>query len=286
MIDACKGYLTPKRLGIVAYACVILHCLCGIVLTACTVDLRKSESVTFSCTVDSKASSAYKTQVDRSCFFRYDETYNSPLRLYAFVLLSIGLSVLISVIYSLVAWKRVDEIESNLAKENAENRRTVYVFTSYFVHLVLRALLGIILTVLQHAYFYRDGFDSKFSCNLAPTGQVTSSDINKGNGGSRNSTSITCENGTASEKMAWSIGLSVVNSIVAFIILIEVIYLLRRSVILSRHCEATWNIDLEFVTVYFLGKPYTSRVDQEGIVFRTKVLKICIYMQVDQQHSW
>ena len=36
MIDAFKDYLAPKRFGIVAYACVIVHFLCGLVFTAVT----------------------------------------------------------------------------------------------------------------------------------------------------------------------------------------------------------------------------------------------------------
>ena len=262
MIDAAKDYLTPKRFGIVAYVCIIVHFLCGLAFTVLTAILRAREDGKFSCFVDGQSTATYKKQVDQACFLRYDEAYNSPLPLYGFVLLSIGSTVLISVIYSLVAWKRVDEIESNyhkgqndsVATDQTQNMRTIYVFYSYFVHLVLRALFGIIFTVLQHAYFYPNGFDSKFACNLRPTDDVTPNGMNTSKSGSRNSTSFTCQNATASEKMAWGITVSILNCLVAIIILVEVVYLLRGFSILKCHCEDGWKSDSEFVTVHLLGK--------------------------------
>jgi hypothetical protein len=125
MIDAIKDYLAPKRFGIVAYVCVIVHFLCGLVFTAVTAALRASENGKFSCSVDAKSTATYKKQVDQVCFARYDQAYNSPLPLYTFVLLSIGLSVVVSIIYSLLVWKRVEEIESSNERQTdgeAEHR--------------------------------------------------------------------------------------------------------------------------------------------------------------------
>ena len=262
MIDA-KDYLAPKRFHIVSYVCAIVHFLCGSAFTVVTAVLRDGEKAKFSCSVDGKASTTHRIWVDRACFLRYDQTFNSPLPLYGFVLLSTGSAVLISVIYSLVVWKRVDEIESyherrtgGEVEDQTQNTKTVYVFYSYFIHLVLRALFGIIFTVLQHEYFYRNGFDSEFSCNLPPTDQVTTGDINTQKGGSRNSSSFTCENATASEKSSWGIIVSVLNSVVAFVMFLELIYLLRRFSILNRYSEYGWNDDSKFVTVYLLGKQY------------------------------
>ena len=171
-----------KRFGIVAYACVIVHFLCGLVFIAVTTALRASENGKFSCSLEAESTATYKKQVDQSCFARYDQTYNSPLPLYGFVLLSIGLPVLVSVIYSLIVRIRVDEIESSHERQNnaedesrGQNRRTVHVFYFYSVHLILRSLVGITSTVLQHIYFYANGFDFKFVCNLPPTDQVKTS---------------------------------------------------------------------------------------------------------------
>ena len=263
MLDAAKDYLAYKRFGNVAYTCIIAHLLCGLAFFAPAVYWWASEDGKFSCLVDKESTATYKEQVEQVCFLRYRQTYNSPLPLYGFVLLSIGSTVLIGVIYSLLVRKRVEEIESNHERETVDkaegrtnhDRRTIYVFYCYFVHLVLRALFGITFIVLQHSYFYPNGFDSKFSCSLPETDHVSTSDINAPKNTNRNSTSLTCENATASEKTLLGRIATVVNGIVVFVIILEVIYLLRRFPVLNRHSKKDGgNCDSKFVTVYLLGK--------------------------------
>ena len=262
LVYAAKDYLGFKRFGNVAYACIIAHLLCGLAFFGPAVYLWASEDGKFSCLVDKESTATYKKQVEQVCFSRYSQTYNSSLPFYGFVLLSIGSSVLIGVIYSLVVRKRVEEIESNHERKTAgraegctqHDRRTIYVFYCYFVHLVLRALFGIIFTVLQHSYFYPNGFDLRFSCNLQETDHVAASDIETPKNANRNSTSLTCENAIASEKTLLGIIATAVNGIVVFVTILEVIYLLRRFAILNRHSKDGGNSDSKFVTVYLLGK--------------------------------
>ena len=164
------------------------------------------------------------------------------LCIYGFVLVSIGLPVLVSVVYSQTVRDRVDEIESRDERQAAVNheqdRKTVYVFYFYFVHLVVRALFGIILTVLQHTYFYSNGFDFKFSCNY-------------------NTTLVTCENATASRKRLSGIFVSIINGVVAFVILVEVIYLSwRRLPFLNSRSGVGWSCDTDFVRANFFRKRY------------------------------
>ena len=263
MIDAVKDYLAWKRFGIVAYICVILHLLCGTAFIAVTVALRASENGKFSCSVDPKSTATYKEQVDQSCFSRYDQIYNSPVPLYGFVVLSIGSTLLVSVIYSLIVRNRVDEIESSLERQTDDEagnvhgddrrtRRTVYVFYCYFSHLVLRALLGIAFTVLQYKYFYPNGFDLKYSCNIPSTVQETSIiNTSKNVSPNLNNASVVCENGTASEKRLSGIFVSVVNIIVVLVMLVEVIYLGCHL-----HSQVSWTTDSEFVTDHLLWKRY------------------------------
>ena len=260
MMDAVKDFLVPKRFGIVAYVCVIVHFLCGLVFIAVTTALRASENGKFSCSLEAESTATYKKQVDQSCFARYDQTYNSPLPLYGFVLLSTGLPVLISVIYSLIVRIRVDEIESSHERQNnvedgSQNRRTVYVFYVYLAHLILRSLFGITFTVLQHIYFYANGFEFQFVCNLPPTDQAkTSKSMQTNVSRHMNSTSADCENATASEKRFSGIFMSVINITIAFIIILEVVFLLRRLSVRNRHPGDCWRCDNEFVTAYFLWK--------------------------------
>ena len=244
MIDAIKEYLAWNTFGTVAYVCVTVHLLLGSVLIAVTVGIRGSENGRFSCTVDPKSTATAKKQIDQSCLSGYDQIYNSPVPLYGFVLLSIISTLLVSVVYSLIVRNRVDEIKSNLEQQQAGNlhghdRRTVYVFYCYFSHLVLRALLGIMFTVLQYLYFYRNGFDLEYSCNIPPKSTL-------------NNVSVVCENATASEKRKSGILVAVLNSFIALVVLIEVIYL-------GSHClpsQVSWATDSEFVTDHLLNKRY------------------------------
>ena len=266
MIADAKEYLAWKRFGIVAYVCVILHFLCGSAFISVTVALRASENEKFSCSVDTKSTATYKEQVDQSCFSRYEQTYNSPVPLYGFVLLSIGSTLLVSVIYSLIVRNRVDEIESSFERQiddeagnlQGDDRRTVYVFYCYFSHLVLRALLGITFTVLQYKLFYPNGFNSKYSCNLPPPVQeIPAINTLKNVRRNLNNNSVACENPTASEKRLSGIFVSAVNIIIALIVLVEVVYLSCRCLrILNYNSQLSWTTDSEFVTDHLLRKRY------------------------------
>ena len=269
MIDAFKDYLAPKRFGIVAYVCVIAHFLCGFVFTAVTGALRASESGKFSCIVDTKSTATYKIQVDKSCFSRYEMVYNSPLPLYAFVLLSIGSTVFVSVIYSLSVSKRVDEIESTHEpgtsgsaenNQNGENVRTTYVFHLYFIHLVIRLMCGVIFTLMQYTFFYPNGFDLKFSCNV-PQKEVIPNQNSRRNTSRLNSTTVECVNPTASEKKLFGTIVFVINIIFTTVLVGEVIFLLRRLPVLNCRSGVNWS-DTEFVHSYFLRKEYRNVPDE------------------------
>ena len=180
----------------------------------------------------------HKKQVDQSCLTRYDQAYNSPRPLYGFVLLSVGPGILVSFFYSQIVSNRVDEIESSYERQNGgepesheSNSRAVFYW--YIGHLICRAFLGIIFMVLQYTYFYSNGFPFEFNCTY-------------------NGTVVSCENPTASQKRLWGILVCVTNNIVAFVVFVEVIYLLRRSH--NHRGESGWNVDYEFFTAYFFGK--------------------------------
>ena len=244
--DAVKDYLVRKGFGTAGYLCVIVHLLCGLALIVYTAVLTDSEKEKFSCQVDDKSTTVYKKQVDQSCFAKYHQAHNSPLPLYGFVLLSIGSGLLVSVIYSQIVSNRVHEIDASHERQNRgesqeQDRGTVHVFYWYSFHLVIRAFLGIIFTVVQYTYIYSSGFPLKFNCYYK-------------------STVVSCENATASQKWLSGILVCAINSGIAFVIFIEVIYLwVKRLPTSNNRHEPDWNVDYEFVTVYFLGKPYVNR---------------------------
>ena len=106
--------------------------------------------------------------------------------------------------------------------------------------------------------FFPSGFGFEFSCK-PPTGFTTKRAKNASDS-QFNSTSIACENATASDKhISWII-VSVLNTGFALTMLVEIIRLCRRF----PNCKYTvgWRCDTEFVTVYLLRKQNT-RVEIE-----------------------
>ncbi|XP_028413219.1 NACHT, LRR and PYD domains-containing protein 3-like [Dendronephthya gigantea] len=268
MLDAVKDYLTPKTFSIPAYVCLIAQLLCGPVLTGIVVALRVGEFAKFNCAVGPESAASYKTTVEKTCYSRYEEKYNSPLPFYGFVILSIWFPIFVAVIYSLSVRNRVEEISgSNDEPQNdaeagneVHNRRSFYVFYSYFFHLVIRLLFGLVFTILQYAVFFRSGFDFEFSCDQ-PASDVTSKIAKNASVSQLNSTTstITCENSTASEKQLWAGIVCALNTIFAAIIFVEVIHLCLRFPKNLRFWSKDGRVhDTEFITVYFSRKRYAQ----------------------------
>ena len=239
--------------------CLLSQLLFGVVLIFVTSSLHIKESTKFTCGVYPTSTATFKKLIDQACFLRYNKVYNSPLPLYVFASLSVPLPFLVSVIYSQIVRYRVDEIKSSCERQTGgvqENQRnTFYVFYFYFLHLVLRLLLGVIFSVLQQTYFYPNGFDFKFSCNLPSTEEGTLLNATTLN-------PVDCENPTAPQKRLSSTLMCLANTFVAFVIAVEVIYLCRRLPFCIYRSGGGWSSDGEFVTTYFLRKKYVP-VDLE-----------------------
>ena len=224
--------------------------------------LKTEEAGKFTCYVAPESTLIYKTQVDKACYSRYQQNYNSPLPFYWFVILSIWFPIIVAVIYSLCVRRRVEDIDpSNESQtqgqgeaENQVQNRTLYVYYFYFFHLAIRVLSGILFTILQYAVFHPSGFDFEFTCSLPPTG-FTSKIAKNASASQSNSTSIACENATASDKnISWVI-VTVFNASFAIIMFVEIIRLCRRF----PKCKYTvgWSCDADFITIYLLRKRYT-----------------------------
>jgi hypothetical protein len=224
--------------------------------------LKEAETGKFTCYVTPESTLIYKTQVDKACYSRYQQNYNSPLPFYWFVILSIWFPIIVAVIYSLCVRRRVEDIDpSNESQtqgqgeaENQVQNRTLYVYYFYFFHLAIRVLSGILFTILQYAVFHPSGFDFEFTCSLPPTG-FTSKIAKNASASQSNSTSIACENATASDKnISWVI-VTVFNASFAIIMFVEIIRLCRRF----PKCKYTvgWSCDADFITIYLLRKRYT-----------------------------
>ena len=291
MIDAVKDYLAPKTFGILAYVCSIVHVHCGLVFTGIAIALKEGEAEKFTCYVPPESTLIYKTQVDKACFSKYQQHYNAPLPFYIFVLLSTWFPIIIALVYSLWVRRRVEQVDSNINKTQADSEadsqvrnRTFYVFRFYFIHLVLRVLCGVLFTILQHALLYPRGFDFKYGCSL-PRTEFTPNIPKNASVSQLNSTSVTsvgCENAKAPEKHTLWLIVSVFNALFAFIISVEIIRLCRQfsvfDYIIGKEC------DTKFITVY-LSRKKDIRVETELISVYSNLQQCVDYYKRQVLHS-
>ena len=265
MMDSVKDFVSPKRFSIWSYICVILHSICGVILIGITANLKQGETEKFSCAVDTTFAT-HKTNVEETCFSIYNDVYNPPVRLFAFVLLSFVAVAVVSVIYSLAVGSRIDETEKyssgrNSPRLNGPNQpgtRTLYVFYFYYFHLVVRTIFGMLFTILHFTVLYPTGFDSKFIC-VYP--KLTQPDpiITTAKNASVPSSSVTCENLAAKDKLSCSYAVFGCNVFFTLIILFEVIYMIRCLTKRGRFPyfkPKSWSCDLEFIMKYFLRKQH------------------------------
>ena len=219
----------------------------------------------FSCAVDTNYAT-HKSYVEKTCFSLYDDAFNSPVRFYAFVVLSYGSVIVVSVVYSLAVGNHIDETErySSGSDEpqtvNEPGRKTFYVFYFYFIHLVVRSLLGILFTILQHTVLYPSGFDSQFSC-VYPELRQADHNITAVKNTSTIQPNVTCTASTAPDKQFWGKCTSACNVLFAIITLLEVAYLIgcQFPYCFNAQFDAAWSCDLQFITEYFFRKQYVPK---------------------------
>ena len=267
-MDSIKDYIFPKRFSILAHVCVILHFHCGVILTAITTALRLGEMEKFICAVDTNYTT-YQTYVEKTCFSKYDDIYNSPIRFYAFAVLSFGSVTVVSVVYSLAVASGIDETEKaekqssgsdesqtgTKKKDIQQGRKTFYVFYFYLIHLLLRSMLGISFTILQRTVLYPAGFDSKFSCIYPDIPQADYNNVTTVNFTS-NLSNMICTTSSAQDKQFWERFVFVGNLIFAIFALAEVIYLIKYQFpCFNTKSNVAWSCDAQFITEYFFRKP-------------------------------
>lgn len=264
MIDTVKDYTAFKCFSIAAYVCAMVHFLVGAALVTVTSVLRASEIDKFSCWVDVSSTTAYKSQVEKTCRTRYDQTYNPELPLYLFVITSVGFPAGVCVIYSLCVITRVNDFEKTLNGSNerpneAENEETsngFCVFYFYFIHLVVRSLFGFIWAVLQPTVFYPNGFDFEFICNLSTSVLIPQRQrATNTSFGKSNFTLVACENAAAQEMSLCGWVVFSLNISSVLILFAEVVYLVWQWVPVLKCSEnSSSGGDRKFVNAHLLRK--------------------------------
>ena len=265
-MDTFKEFLLSKYFSSFGYVVAVFHVPALVIIVAFTGQLRTSERRTFRCDV---------SDCRDDCLREYDEQFNSPIPLFGFALLSFVPLLVVCIAYSWCFVKsRVDEIEAAM-KPDPENPRprprvtTKKVFRSYFIHLVLRFVLGILFAVLQNFVFYTSDFPTEFVCVVCdapfaakpakPTGNSTNFNRTK-----VDSSAVDCNNSVGSDYSSWAKGIWIVNVLFAFLVFGEMCYLLVRA---QKVQEFTF--DSEFCLKHFFNKSRTP-VTLRDSVFHLK----------------
>ena len=281
-MDFIKDYgFLSKRFSTLARICVVIHFMVGSVLTAAiAANLISNEMEKFSCAVNTPLATV-KIYAEKTCFSKYNDAYNSPIRFWIFVLLSFGSVVLVSVIYFLGVESRIDEIERYLTKrneaqtgdkkkDNEPGRNTLYVFIFYFIHLVVRSMLGVFFAYFQHNVLYPNGFVSDFPCEYVNLSQENLNATSSNNGNATLS-NVTCTHSGAKDKQFLATIFLVYNTIFTIITLAEVVYLILYKYFNNLLCLAEpkskpWSCDSHFIIDYFLRMPYElDNIDFTGV---------------------
>ncbi len=179
-------------------------------------------------------------------------------------MLSYGSVIAVSVVYSLAVGNHIDETErySRRTDEsqtgNEPGRKTFYVFYFYFIHLVVRSMLGILFTILQHI-LYPSGFHSQFSC-VYPELRQADNNITAVKNTNIIQLNVMCTASSAQDEQFWGTFVSTSNVIFAIITLLEVIYLIgyryQFSYYFNAQTDNAWSCDSQFITEYFFRKQY------------------------------
>ena len=259
-MEGVKQLLTPTRFSVFGYTIIVLFASTGIAFIGITSKLRMSERRKFLC---EKTDGLFdKNFYQAQCFEKYERQYNTPLPLYGSILLSFSVVLIVCFIYSWCCVKSwIDKLEAVLTPD-AENPRprprvkSRRIFSFYFLHLAARLVLGIALTAVQKFIMHPSGFPVGFTCVLKAT-QPRNVTGNK-------ETQALCHNPVASEKNTCLAAVWILQSVFAFLVLGEMLYLALRA--LKR---PTFTFDSEFCVKYFFHKSATA-VTSGGLRERMK----------------
>ena len=243
-MESLKDFLKPKTFNKISYVAVFCWILYGVTLLSIFAAMENSDS--FRC----EAKLEKMDVVRGKCSDQYKKQYNkSGIPVYGFVFANVFLIGIVCVIYSQVVKSRVDEVEANRRRADAEsqnnddNRPKRTLFVAYFCQLATRLAIGLIFIVLQTQVLYPDNFPSDFHCLIATASHAASASSTSN---IQNSTMYECHNQQATKITSWMNAVIVGNAVLALIILIELICILAKRIKKGKNFVK----DLEFVKSY------------------------------------
>ena len=267
-MEGLKDFLTPKTFNNISFVAVICWILYGGTLFGIFAAMESNES--FRC----EAKPEKMDLVQGKCSDQYKKEYNkSGIPVYGFVIANFSLIIIVCAIYSQFVKSRVDEVEANRQRADAEsqnnddNRPKRRLFVAYFCQLLTRFAIGIIFIVLQTQVLYPDNFPSNFRCQIAATSHAASASSTSN---IDNSTMYECYDQQATKITSWMNAVIVGNGVLVFIILIEIICILTLRV--KKGKEKEFLEDSVFIE-YLLNLPQQPSVIAEFIESQRKSIR-------------
>ncbi len=269
-METLKELLSTKCFSSFGFVVAFLNLPALVIFAGYTGQLRSSERKSFSCP------SSPDSRDD--CLVKYDEQYNSPFPLYGFVLLCFVPQLVVCIAYArCCAVSRVDELEAALKADPENPRRrprvpTRRVFCFYFLHLLVRLVLGIVFILLQCFVFNPEDFPTEFNCvspTAIPTVNSTSLNVTK------DDSVINCINSVGTDNASCAWGIWIVNILLSFLVFAELLYLLVRA---KRSEQFTF--DAEFCQKYFFSKSGTPvMLHDTALRMKERILKETEYLE-------
>ena len=212
-MESLRELLAPKTVNKFSFTANVLWFVLGVVLSSVFLDMENNDP-RFHCDA--------KELIQGKCHEQYEKRYNKlSIPVYAFVLFNFFTPMIACGIYFQYVKSRISELEEQQQplqpRQGSPPRK---LFKAYCFQLVARFLLGILCISLQKTVFYPQTFPSNFTCDLMEKDQP-SENITQ-------TQTYECHNQRATYKNFWTYAVIVVNGIFAFLVLMEIFYILTR----------------------------------------------------------
>ena len=222
-VDFFKFWLFRESFSFHVYVSTIIQFLCAIAFLVAISILNYEEAAKFQCENVPVYMKRHNEDILSFCYERYQVDYEtSILSLYIFGTFSNFTPVCVAFAYSYYVQPKClkkprnpqppTEDEANNQEQDQEF--SIDVSCSYYIHLVIRFLLGILFIVLLYTDL-SSGFDSTYKCSLSTTN----------NGSQTVNTTIQCENSIASQQNLYLKIVSVLNAVFSSLIILEMLHL-------------------------------------------------------------
>ena len=221
-MEGLKELLAPKTLHWFSYVANVFWILLGIILSAISLEIEKSEPTDFRC-----GSNGDEELIGEKCYEQYEKQYNK-FPVYGFLIINFLVTESVCVIYSQAVKSRVQELErENNADDDVEGQTPrKKLFKAYCLQLLVRFVLGIFFILLQTKLLYPVSFSSNFNCNLTRNGKFSDITASGSRNGTQTQTSYECHNQRAAKKTFWADAVILVTGVFTFLVFIECLYLL------------------------------------------------------------